>query len=167
MRRRDKPDYPDLASIMVDVIKDQPKWYENFKRIHGFELITKNPDGIPHVEFSKDGISIQVTPDKVRCKEKLTEDNMKQIAPALIALFLKCTDKTDVPGCTIADATPEAVKYIENLLANELMKRSPSNASYTINGMAVEEIVMRSVPEAKPTAKEKEPEIDRSFTSSM
>lgn len=121
-----------LISNMANILSDKKKWYDGFSRIHRYELSSK-----------EDGSNITVSRDTVSCSNEITADNMKTVIPAMIAIYLKSTDGVGIVGCTFYGFSPEATQYFEEMLANELMKRSSCNAGYTVNDIKVEDIIAR------------------------
>lgn len=132
-----------LMDNMVRLINVDSKFLDKIKQFHGYELTSK-ADGMGDIVFSSgDGSRITISEDTVSYSNLITSDNMKTVVPALIAIYLKSTEGLGVSGCSIRGYSPEVAKYFEEMLANELMKRSPNYASYTINDVRVEDIVNR------------------------
>lgn len=133
----------------------EKKWFANFEHVHKFKLTTdlakRSPGDSSPVEFSdKNGSKIIVTNDAVCYTHPLTTKNMRDIAPALIALFLKSIGESNLHGCDITDAPPEVIKYIEKMLATELNKRLQNSSNYMINGIPIDKILETHSTPPKP-----------------
>lgn len=134
-----------LKDIFINQLKSKNSWYENFeKRLH-FILTDKNPKGVYTIEFENaKGHKIEITRDSVRSETPLTKENMREIVPAMAALFLKCTENTNTKGCIISEEDAEVLKFMEDLLAKELFKRSSDNYNYRINNKTVADLLNES-----------------------
>lgn len=135
-----------LAYKIRQKLNEEKEWFENLKTRHGFELSSTKSDGAAKAEFiSKTGACIEIDENTVRFKGTMTTANMKEIAPTLIVLFLKSTEGSNC-SCRVEADSEDVKKYLIQMLATELMKQSPNNASHVINGKTVNDILNPKTP---------------------
>jgi len=146
-------------------IKDS-QWCKNFKDKFGFVLMDIPKDGLLGIELvSSDNSKIQIKDDAIFYPGEITPKNMTEIIPALVALFLKCIENVNSHSCVLETPDETVLKYFENILANELVKRS--NPGYLINGESAEEKVNKQSSTIEEEHKIEDPELNSSSSNHL